>query len=178
LALMFLIAAFWWGVISRQPYRPPDLLLSHLPRIAAVLIVWILLICELQLTQLIGFIFYIVFLPTWLPIQLWRARSRRKKARTEKIEQGLKLSTNLHIWHVAGLALLLAVVVFWPLPSRLLAGAAAGVGLIPAALLIKRAWVVAMSPADWVLGLKGRAADIYQKWTAEAAKAQAKQSRA
>jgi hypothetical protein len=171
---MFLIAAFWWGVILRQPYRPPDLLLSNLPRIAAILLVWILLICELQLTQVIGFFFYVALLPTWLPIQLWRARSRRRKARTDKIEQTVKLSTNLHVWHVAGLALLLAVVVFWPLPSRLFAGAAAAIGLIPAALLIKRAWVVAMSPADWVLGLKGRAADSYQKWTAEAAKAQAK----
>jgi hypothetical protein len=168
------VAAVLWGVASSNPYRPPQWLLTHLPRIAGVAIVWLLLICELQLTQFIGFLLYAAFFCIWLPFHLAGARAQRRKAAAGETNRGAKVSTSLRLWHVAGLALLLAVIVYWPLPSRLIAGLAAVVGLIPAALLIKRAWVVAMSPADWVVGLKGRAADAYQKWKAEAKKTEAK----
>ncbi|HTO86126.1 MAG TPA: hypothetical protein VMR54_01175 [Thermoanaerobaculia bacterium] len=172
--MLYFVAAVFWGVASGNPYRPPQWVYSGLPRSAGVAIVWLLLICELQLTQFIGFLFYVAFFWIWLPFHLAGARSQRRKAAAGQTNRSTKLSTSLRLWHVAGLALLLAVVVFWPLPSRLFAGIAALVGLIPAALLIKRAWVVAMSPADWVVGLKGRAADAYQRWKAESERVEAR----
>jgi hypothetical protein len=178
LILLFALGAAAYSLLSGHPFTFPAWVTLHWPKLVAGVGIWILLICELQLTQLLGFVIYVISLPIWLPVLTATAYFKRRKARSEPIKTELKVSTSLRLWHVAGLVLLMAVLLWWPLPSRLWAALFGTVALIPLFLLLKRAYLTALSPVDWVIGLRGRAADIYRQLKASIEKTEAQAQQA
>jgi hypothetical protein len=127
--------------------------------IGVAFVLWLLLICELQLTQVILFGGYLLTLPLWLPIHGFR-RYRRGRAvgiTTKSIPfkiRPLRLSLVL---------VLLAAVLWWPLPSPRVALVVGVIALLPGFYLARMTFRFAIAPASWMRELRSRLHKTYEE---------------
>jgi hypothetical protein len=133
--------------------------LSAPPRAVGVgVALWLLIICELQLTQVILFAVYAVTLPLWLPIYgirrylKGRFAGSTRKSIPFKIRP-LRLSIALVI---------LATVFWWPLPNPRIALIVGVLALIPGLYLARLTFKFAIAPATWMRDFRARVHKAYE----------------
>lgn len=143
-------AALWILVLWRVVGSPPFPRYLETQNAIAFGVFFILLITELQLTQLIWFAFYVAALPLWLPafglIQYVRRRMKKVSFGRSRFKTPL--------FRFCTAVILLSLFFWWPLPSPQVALGIGTLAFIPGFYLLRRTFRFALSPGRSLLDIR------------------------
>jgi hypothetical protein len=121
---------------------------------------WLLFLCEFQLTQLISFCFYVLTLPLWLPCVAIGHYFRNQLALTPFSVGQAAFKTRL--LRVCIVGLLGALYLWWPLPSPGVAILLGMLALIPGFYLLFRTFRFALAPGAWMRRCRAKLHEGYE----------------
>jgi hypothetical protein len=121
-------------------------------------VVWLLAICELQLTQLITFAVYAVALPFWLPFLAGFHYYRNRFGSPPIKAAPIKLTAV----RVGAAVIFGGLYLWWPLPSRPIAFVLGVLALAPGFLLLRHTFRFCVTPGVWMRDLRSAAHKIYE----------------
>jgi hypothetical protein len=143
-------AGLWILTLWRVAGSPPFPKWLESQDAIALGVFFIFLITELQLTQLLWFVVYVMALPLWLPVFGLVQYVRRKMGRVPVGRSRLKI----RLFRLCTVVILLSLFFWWPLPSPQVALGIGTLAFIPGFFLLRRTLRFALSPGRSLLDIR------------------------